>query len=62
MMKCKTCGRSIIIYCASDGSVHILDKPTRGFTDAHMCGSGNYSNMLSKSMMKKLGVEDAFDE
>ena len=55
MVKCKFCKNSIIIYCASDGSVHILDTPFRGFIEYHYCGS--YEETLSKYMLKKLGLD-----
>jgi len=42
MVKCRNCGESIVIYQASNGSTHILDKPKRGFTDYHYCGKKFY--------------------
>jgi len=55
MVKCRNCGESIVIYQASNGSTHILDKPKRGFTDYHYCGT--YEEILSKYMMKKLELD-----
>lgn len=55
-MKCRVCGKSIIIFCSNDGAVHILDKSYHGFADAHLCGS--YEQMLSKYMIKKLEIEE----
>lgn len=58
MVKCKNCGEQIVIYCASDGGVHILDYPIRGFSEYHYCGDGSYAMLLSKYMMKKLCLKD----
>lgn len=54
-MNCKKCGNAIIVACIDDGSVRIFNKPKRGFISQHYCGS--YVEILSKSMIKKLGLE-----
>jgi hypothetical protein len=46
----------IIVYAEANGAVHVLDYPVRGRTYAHLCGS--YSEILPKSVVKELGLED----
>ena len=56
-MKCKRCGTSIVLYCEDNGAVHVLEKPKRGFIEAHNCGALKWKEILSKGMIQKLNLD-----
>ena len=54
-MKCKYCKESIVIFVDINGAIYILDRPKYGYIGLHNCGA-KYNEMLSSSLMKKLGI------
>ena len=55
MVKCRVCKQPIVIYCMDNGGIVCLSVQ-RGFAGAHLCGE--YEDMLSKYMCKKLGIKN----